>query len=327
MSSTDYLYCSQVAQDEAEKRVGSEEWREHELRCEYFGADLNTDRKLLPFYQNTETNEWFNSDDMPVPAPQRCGDPAAPPSPESIAEVEYKLPAGVEPLPPSWHWSMTPEGDIYYYNLRDRIPQWEPPSAEQRLQQLVEDSPVTEPELVDEALSELEMVNIDIDCGSTLSAKSLAQYIEVKIRERREMRRNRLVSVRMISPRREEDRIYNQAESRKYKENKEKIRRRKEIYRRTRNEANNPEQPTELEPGDSLPIHRYLYSSDEETADDGSIFSVAPLDTTLDGDGDELNPSRSSSTETDSLQSAKRKFSPSEGHKKQRSERDKKRKT
>lgn len=316
-----------MAQDEAEKRVGSEDWREHEVRCEYFGTDLNTDPKLLPFYQNTETNEWFNSDDMPVPAPLRCGDPTAPSSPESVEEVEYKLPAGVEPLPPSWHWAMTPEGDIYYYNLRDRIPQWEPPSAEQRLQQLVEDSPVQEAEPVDEALSELELVNIDIDCGGTLSAKSLAQYIEVKIRERRELRRNRLVSVRVISPRREEDRVYNQAESRKYKENKEKIRRRKEIYRRTRNEANNPEQPADSEPGDSLPIHRYLYSSDEEATEDGSIFSVATQEITLDGDVDALNSSRTSSTDSDTLQSSKRKFSPSDGQKKQRSERDKKRKT
>ncbi|KAH8415566.1 hypothetical protein KR222_005456 [Zaprionus bogoriensis] len=316
------LFERKVAQDEAEKRVGSEDWREHELRCEFFGADLNTAPKLLPFYQNTETNEWFNSEDMPVPVPQRCGDPAAPASPESVDEVEYKLPAGVEPLPPSWHWAMTPEGDIYYYNLRERIPQWEPPSAEQRLQQLVEDTPVLEPE-TDEAANELELVNIDIDCGSTLSAKSLAQYIEVKIRERRELRRNRLVSVRVISPRREEDRLYNQLESRKYKENKEKIRRRKEIYRRSRNEAGNPEQPADLDlPDDSLPIHRYLYSSDEEAAEDAPL----QLDALLDNDMESSSRS-GSSTDTESLQSAKRKLPPTEGQKKQRNEREKKRKT
>jgi len=243
--------------------VGSEDWREHEARCEHFGLDLNTDRKLLPFYQNVETNEWFNSDDMSVPTPPRCGDNNEPPSPEYPDDVEYKLPPHVEPLPPSWHWTTDAEGDIYYFNLIDRIPQWHPPTAEQRLQKLVYDEPEPEVE-TDEPTDEL--VSIDIDCSSNLSAKSMQQYIEAKIRERRELRRHRLVSVRVISPRREEDRVYNQQESRKYKENKEKIRRRKEIYRRTRNDSSNPE-PLEDLPEDALPIQRYLYSSDEETTE------------------------------------------------------------
>ncbi|TDG50358.1 hypothetical protein AWZ03_003263 [Drosophila navojoa] len=328
------LFERKVAQDEAEKRVGSEDWREHELRCEYFGADLNTDPKLLPFYQNTETNEWFNSEDAPVPAPLRCGDVAEPPSPEHEEDVEYKLPAGVEPLPPSWHWSLTPEGDIYYYNLRDRIPQWEPPNAEQRLQQLVEDSP--EKELVpDEAASSSDLVNIDIDYVGSLSAKSLAQYVEVKIRERREMRRNRLVSVRVISPRREEDRLYNQQESRKYKENKEKIRRRKEIYRRTRTETNTA-QPAAGEPSDSLPIHGYLYSSDEDGATEGAC-SLPLIDAKVDGDNElpesisrrrsqrASSPYSTSSTDAaESLPSAKRKLLVTES---QRKHRDSKRKS
>ncbi|KAM8709679.1 hypothetical protein ACLKA7_016484 [Drosophila subpalustris] len=309
------LFEKKVAQDEAEKRVGIEDWREHEARCEYFGLDLNTDPKLLPFYQNAETNEWFNSDDMPVPAPPRCGDTNEPPSPEYPDDVEYKLPAHVEPLPPSWHWTTDASGDIYYFNLIDRIPQWHPPTAEQRLQKLLCDEP--EPEVdTDEPTDEL--VNIDIDCSSNLSAKSMQQYIEAKIRERREMRRSRLVSVRMISPRREEDRVYNQQESRKYKENKEKIRRRKEIYRRTRNESTNPE-PLEDLPKDALPIQRYLYSSDEETTEcDTSL----PLPDIIDG---KKESTRSSETET--LQGAKRKLPPLDGQKKHRSERDKKRKT
>ncbi|XP_034482380.1 probable histone-lysine N-methyltransferase CG1716 [Drosophila innubila] len=308
------LFERKVAQDEAEKRVGSEDWREHEARCEYFGLDLNTDRKLLPFYQNVETNEWFNSDDMPVPTPPRCGDNNEPPSPEYPDDVEYKLPPHVEPLPPSWHWTTDAEGDIYYFNLIDRIPQWHPPTAEQRLQKLVYDEP--EPEVkADEPTDEL--VSIDIDCSSNLSAKSMQQYIEAKIRERRELRRHRLVSVRVISPRREEDRVYNQQESRKYKENKEKIRRRKEIYRRTRNDSNNPEPLDDL-PQDALPIQRYLYSSDDETTDCDANLSLADIDV-------KKEPGRSSETET--LQGAKRKLPPLEGQKKHRSERDKKRKT
>jgi len=231
-----------VALDEAEKRVCSEDWREHELRCEFFGADLNTDPKQLPYYQNADTGEWFNNEDMPVPTPQRTellsqallspemdSGQAAPPA------VEYKLPAGVDPLPPAWHWRMTSDGDIYYYNLRERISQWEPPSPEQRLQTLVEEDSTQQPlhELqIDPALLATELIQVDMDYVGSLSSKSLAQYVEAKVRERRELRRSRLVSIRVISPRRDEDRLYNQLESRKYKENKEKIRRRKEFFRR-----------------------------------------------------------------------------------------------
>ncbi|KAH8370072.1 hypothetical protein KR093_002123 [Drosophila rubida] len=311
------LFERKVAQDEAEKRVGSEDFREHELRCEYFGADLNTDPKLLPFYQNTETNEWFNSDDQPVPAPLRCGDIAEPPSPESPADVEYKLPPHIEPLPLSWAWARTPEGDIYYYHLRDREPQWEPPNAEQRLKKLVEDEPEPEqPTEAEDAASADHLIKVDIDFGAPLSAAAMDHLVEIKVRERREKRRNRLVSVRVISPRREEDRLYNQQESRKYKENKEKIRRRKEVYRRTRNESSAAEPEDEDQPADALPIHRYLYSSDEEATTDGDCLP--------DAEG-EQEPGRSSEAET--LSSSKRKLPLPEAQKKHRSERDKKRKT
>ncbi|EDV96058.1 probable histone-lysine N-methyltransferase CG1716 [Drosophila grimshawi] len=312
------LFERKVAQDEAEKRVGSEDWREHELRCEYFGLDLNTDPKLLPYCQNTETNEWFNSENVPVPVPPRCGDISEPPSPKYGDDVEYKLPPGVEPLPLSWHFSLTPEGDIYYYNLRDRIPQWEPPNAEQRLQKLVDDDEPLELTEPDEAANLDDLVKIDIDYVGTLSEKSLRQYIEVKIKERREARRNRLVSVRVISPRREEDRVYNQQESRKYKENKEKIRRRKEIYRRTRTDANPAEQPASPA-GDSLPIHSYLYSSDEETITESNL---PPVDALVLNVPDVVQPS--GSTETETPPSAKRKHANVEVHKKHR---DSKRKT
>ncbi|KAH8408454.1 hypothetical protein KR215_005822 [Drosophila sulfurigaster] len=311
------LFERKVAQDEAEKRVGSEDFREHELRCEYFGADLNTDPKQLPFYQNTETNEWFNSDDQPVAAPLRCGDITEPPSPESPADVEYKLPPNIEPLPLSWTWARTPEGDIYYYHLRDREPQWEPPTAEQRLQKLVEDEPEPVPatETDDEANAD-HLIKVDIDFGAQLSAAAMDHLVEIKVRERREKRRNRLVSVRVISPRREEDRLYNQQESRKYKENKEKIRRRKEVYRRTRIETSATEADDEDQPADALPIHRYLYSSDEEATTDGDCLPEAEA---------EQEPGRSS--ETESMGSSKRKLPIPEGLKKHRSERDKKRKT
>ncbi|EDX17831.1 GD17127 [Drosophila simulans] len=267
------LFERKVALDEAERRVCTEDRLEHELRCEFFGADINTDPKQLPFYQKTDTNEWFNSDDRPVPAPPRTGLlTKALLSPDidigqGAPDVEYKLPPGVDPLPPAWNWQVTSDGDIYYYNLRQRISQWEPPSPEQRLQTLLEENSTQQPlhELqIEPAVLENELIQIDTDYVGSLSTKSLAQYIEAKVRERRELRRGKLVSIRLISPRRDEDRLYNQLESRKYKENKEKIRRRKELYRRRKLEAL-PDAIDDIPvPGQALPIQPYLYSSDEE---------------------------------------------------------------
>ncbi|KAH8314783.1 hypothetical protein KR074_004652 [Drosophila pseudoananassae] len=283
----------QVALDEAEKRVCTEDWREHEARCEFFGADLGTDPKLLPFYQNTETGEWFNSEDMPLPAPQRTDAQAqAMLSPESdgapttsAGAAEYKLPAGVDPLPPSWHWRLTSDGDIYYYNLRDRICQWEPPSPEQRLQTLIDtEDPTKQPPLQELQIDTAsELIQVDVDYVGSLSNKSLAQYVEGKVKERREMRRNRLVSVCLISPRRDEDRLYNQLESRKYKENKEKIRRRKELYRRRRLDAaiagpGGSGNTDGTSPNNSLPIQGYLYSSDEDASTDAPVVELPLID-------------------------------------------------
>lgn len=339
--------------------------REHELRCEYFGADLGTDPKQLPYYEDTETNEWFNSDNVPVAGPLRCGNASdvfnEQQSPESGDDVEYRLPASVEPLPPSWHWSLTADGIIYYYNLRDRISQWEPPNSQQRMQQLIDDSPVPEQTSDNQLLAD-ELVNIDVDYVGSLSDKSLAQYIEAKVQERRELRRNRLVSICVISPRREEDRIYNQLESRKYKDNKEKIRRRKEIFRRTQAEASNVEPVGAIQANDMVPIQGYLYSSDEELVPNAASVvlncAAQPLiDIIVDGIRDThvdelvaLNPSSNykigtlsvessniiagptlSDSDADVLVNTKRKLPMppqlTESKKKHRGEREKKRKT
>lgn len=332
------------------------------MRCEYFGAELSSDPSKLPFYQNTETNEWFNSSDHPVAAPLRCGRGGSH-SPECTDNVEYKLPAGVEPLPPSWHWSVDADGNVYYYNLRDRIPQWEPPNAQQRMQQLVDDSSSEETTAGgggSDGDDDEMMVNCDPNDVGTLSDKSRQQYIEAKVRERREMRRSRLVSERIISPRRDEDRMYTQQEARKYKENKEKIRRRKEIYRRKRIEASSsgaeaatPSSEVGADHVDALPIQSYLYSSDEDGTElDGTTAGGTPplLDAIVDAVKgtrvDELDmarigrlgksivpETRTDIDASDSLPGVKRKLPMPPHHipeaiqKKHRGDRDKKRKS
>ncbi|KAL7745171.1 hypothetical protein ACLKA6_008224 [Drosophila palustris] len=268
------LFEQKVAKNEAEKRMSSEDWREHVVRCEYFGAAVSADPKLLPFYENTETNEWFNKSDVRVPAPLRCGKENDSPKVDDTDEVEYKLPPSVEPLPPSWHWALSEDGSIYYFNLKTRITQWEPPNAQQRLEKLVDSA--TDEEQTSEEDPDNPEVHIDTAYVCSLSPRSLSKYVDDKVRERRELRRNRLVSVRMISPRRDEDRFASQLESRRYKENKEKIRRRKEIYRRKHSEQMSNHVGSQSMPsGGTLAIPRYLYSSDEDDdADDRANLTL-----------------------------------------------------
>lgn len=328
-----------------------EDRREHEVRCEYFGADPSTDPLQLPYYQDTETGKWFNKNDMPVAAPLRCGKASAEQSPECDHEVEYKLPPNVEPLPPSWHWTVTADGEIYYYNLRDRIPQWEPPNAQQRLEELIDDSPVKEKPPDEKDLHADDLVDIDVDYVGRLSPNSLNKYIEAKVQERREKRRNRLVSVCMISPRREEDRIHSQQESRKYKENKEKIRRRKELFRRNNSETNNTESAGAAagQAGDVVPIQDYLFSSDDEPesnqAGAAQPLSNMVVNANANGNGNartdkivSLNASKnnilgftSSDSDADSQLNTKRKLPMppqlTDSKKKLRDDRDRKRKT
>lgn len=259
--------------------MSSDDWREHVVRCEYFGTDLSTDPKQMPFYQNTETNEWYNKSDVQVTAPMCCGKENESTEVDD-GEFEYQLPPSVEPLPPSWHWALSEDGSIYYFNLKTRVTQWEPPNAQQRLEKLC-DTDDNDEELESEEDPE-GLVHIDTAYVCSLSPRSLARYVDDKVRERRELRRNLLVSVRVISPRREEDRFVSQLESRKYKENKEKIRRRKEIYRRKHYKANNVVQSQYLQSGETLPIPRYLYSSDE--SDDVDEHASFPLiDAIVDG--------------------------------------------
>ncbi|KAH8411302.1 hypothetical protein KR215_001798 [Drosophila sulfurigaster] len=255
------LFERKVAKDEAQKREFKDERREHEMRCEFFGADLNTEPKQLPFYQNIETRQWYNSHDEPVATPKRLGDAVnnegeALAGANNASTMEYRLPPEVEPLPLSWTWSMTPDGSIYYYHLRDRVPQWEPPNAEQRKQRLVEDDELpstttttTTTTMNNKSSVDQESVNdrdalvaIDDELVSNMNEQQLANYIDVKTKERHQMRLERLVRMRTISPVSEVERVHSQPEAHKYKENKEIIRRHKEDYHRHHNVVDNQQQ-------------------------------------------------------------------------------------
>ncbi|XP_067641503.1 histone-lysine N-methyltransferase Set2 [Eurosta solidaginis] len=302
------MFAAKVARDEAEKRL-AEERREFETKCRFFGLDpKKTHPQDVPFCVDPSTGQWFSVARQPIPTPPCYAHIQVQPKPKSLDPADYKLPAVVATLPPQWKFAITTLGQIYYYHQKQRVPQWHPPTPEQ-LRAAAEEADSTDSESCEEAKvinesSEDDEILIGMD-----EAKLMA-FIDKRIEHRRNKRYNRLVDTRPISPRKEEDRIYNQMEMRKYKENKEKIRKRKEDIRRKRAEAHktavgsviNPNSgnvenlntdaiitkiKTEIdsdEPDDAIPIQDYLLSSDEEEIMKAECNNSPLLDKIVQGD-------------------------------------------
>ncbi|XP_065366188.1 probable histone-lysine N-methyltransferase CG1716 [Calliphora vicina] len=279
------MFAAKVARDEAEKRL-SEERREFETKCRFFGLDPKKTRQQdIPFCVNPATGQWFSIERKPITTPPSYAHVQVPVKHKSTDPNDYQLPAVCSSLPPQWKYAITPQGKIYYYHVKHRIPQWEPPSAAQLQQCEIEArEDDSESELINTAGEDSSDDDEEVLIG--MDAAQLKAYIDRKVEVRRQKRYQRLVDERCISPRREEDRIYNQIEVRKYKENKEKIRKRKEEIRRKRAEALRQTSlnmctlgsitDTSANPGTNklttesdeesgvLPIQDYLLSSDED---------------------------------------------------------------
>uniref|UniRef100_A0A1A9X5E3 [histone H3]-lysine(36) N-trimethyltransferase n=1 Tax=Glossina brevipalpis TaxID=37001 RepID=A0A1A9X5E3_9MUSC len=297
------MFAAKVAREEADKRL-AEERREFEIKCRFFGLDSKKTRPQdIPFCVNPQTGQWYSMDRKPIPTPPSYAHIQVPVKPKSTDPADYQLPAVVATLPPSWKFAITPQGKIYYYHIKYRISQWEPPTPPQRQNSEIEecdgdsDSEVRNPGDISEDEDDI-LIGMD--------ESRLKAYIEKKVEDRRQKRYQRLVDERAISPRREEDRIYNQLEVRKYKENKEKIRKRKEEIRRKRAEAlrqtaanpsnlgvtsesSNAANKSQNESSDQLagvlPIQDYLLSSDEEEIDIKTECNNSPLiDKIVEGD-------------------------------------------
>ncbi|KNC25511.1 putative histone-lysine N-methyltransferase CG1716 [Lucilia cuprina] len=296
------MFAAKVARDEAEKRL-AEERREFETKCRFFGLDPKKTRQQdIPFCVNPATGQWFSIERKPINTPPSYAHVQVPVKPKSTDPNDYQLPAVCSTLPPQWKYAITPQGKIYYYHIKNRIPQWEPPTPAQLQQcEMEARDDDSESELTTTAGEDSSDDDDDVLIG--MDAAQLKAYIDRKVEMRRQKRYQRLVVERSISPRREEDRIYNQMEVRKYKENKEKIRKRKEEIRRKRaealrqtslnmctlgsiNETNPNTQKTQIEsPEDQgvLPIQDYLLSSDEEV--DLKVEVNSPLmDKIVEGD-------------------------------------------
>ncbi|XP_017465977.1 PREDICTED: probable histone-lysine N-methyltransferase CG1716 isoform X1 [Rhagoletis zephyria] len=301
------MFAAKVARDEAEKRM-AEERREFETKCRFFGLDPKKTRPQdVPFCVDPSTGQWYSVARQPIPTPPCYAHVQVHPKPKSTDPADYKLPTVVSSLPHQWKYAITALGQIYYYHAKQRIPQWHPPTPEQ-LRADAEGADSSDSESCEEA----KLVNESSEEDEVLMGMDEAQlkaFIDKKVEHRRNKRYNRLVDERPISPRKEEDRIYNQMEMRKYKENKEKIRKRKEEIRRKRAEALkaaasggiNPsdigENPTadsiatkikngnnSDDPDGAIPIQDYLLSSDEEEIMKAECDNSPLLDKIVQGD-------------------------------------------
>ena len=82
---------------------------------------------------NPSTGQWYSADRQPISTPPSYAHVQVPVKPKSTNPADYKLPAAVAGLSPFWKYAITPEGKIYYYHVRHRIPQWEPPSPQAQM--------------------------------------------------------------------------------------------------------------------------------------------------------------------------------------------------
>ncbi|XP_055380832.1 probable histone-lysine N-methyltransferase CG1716 isoform X2 [Condylostylus longicornis] len=270
-------FAAKVAQDEAEKlnaekrrNLEYEARREFEFKCKFFLLDCTkTHHRDIPFCVDQKTNTWYTLDKRKIPTPPSHIHIKIPPRLKSTNPCDYKMPK--VDLPPGWKFAIDPlHGRIYYYHVKIRRPQWEPPP---KIFPLVNPDNTTNATISGSSVT----INTNDNHYSGSSSSDSEGFDETDAL-------SLLRQERAISPRKEEDRVYNQNEMRRYKENKEKIRRRKEEIKRrkvrlllkTVDQASDDININQLNESDPLPIADYLISSDE---DDDTI--VEELDSKL----------------------------------------------
>ncbi|XP_020284975.1 histone-lysine N-methyltransferase SETD2-like, partial [Pseudomyrmex gracilis] len=150
-------------------------------------------------------------------------------------------------LPPKWKSAVDSRGRTYYYHVKERISQWLPPppdhigvqpdssstseSSEESSSSNEEDEDIDDDHNEDQKNDDMEMSNVLSENIVSASKPNITKKVgnlnltgsSLPFPESKK-RRDGLVQERIISPRREEDRI----DSKVYKEIKEKLRRQKE---------------------------------------------------------------------------------------------------
>ncbi|XP_075992665.1 SET domain containing 2 isoform X2 [Anticarsia gemmatalis] len=168
----------------------------------------------------------------PFPQPAQPQTDAAQPAPQAAAPTEE---AKEIVLPSLWRSATDSRGRTYYYHVKLRQPQWHPPpvpnepeesSSEEEEEQVNTglDSPLirrqTKGKVVEGVNGIYEVIKEDAHNGL------IPDHALVNMKPRK--RRPGLVSERPISPRTEEDKLAGRLEVKRYKQTKEKLRRRRE---------------------------------------------------------------------------------------------------
>ncbi|XP_055529662.1 probable histone-lysine N-methyltransferase CG1716 isoform X2 [Wyeomyia smithii] len=122
------LFEMKVAHEEAERR-NKELWLQHENNCLKFGLNPHmTAPHDVPAKMNPATGEYFSADDRLLPTPPSHMYFKVLPPPMSTNPEDYELPP--MDLPPLWKFAIDDRGRLYYYHVKDRVPQWEPPKKD-----------------------------------------------------------------------------------------------------------------------------------------------------------------------------------------------------
>lgn len=192
------MFEAKVARDEAEKRL-AEERREFETKCRFFGLDPKKTRPQdIPFCVNPATGQWFSIERKPITTPPSYAHVQVPVKAKSTDPNDYQLPAVCSTLPAQWKYAITPQGKIYYYHIKHRIPQWEPPTPAQLQECEMEDRDEdSESELTTTAGEDSSDDDDEVLIG--MDAAQLKAYIDRKVESRRQKRYQRLVDERSIS--------------------------------------------------------------------------------------------------------------------------------
>ncbi|XP_037032827.1 probable histone-lysine N-methyltransferase CG1716 isoform X2 [Bradysia coprophila] len=97
----------------------------HVAKCKYFQLDpRTTSYRAIPFSVSPLTGQWYARDGNPIATPPSHIH-IKPPQELPTNPDEYELPP--MDLPPQWKFAIDVKGRLYYYHVKIRIPQWDPP--------------------------------------------------------------------------------------------------------------------------------------------------------------------------------------------------------
>ncbi|XP_034945207.1 probable histone-lysine N-methyltransferase CG1716 isoform X2 [Chelonus insularis] len=242
-------------------------WRNMEVevkkKIEFMG-DKNNKQKYfeqLKIQEKTENGRNEQIEDIgmyEVRQPELSPFPSQINSQECIKETNIGVEDSIEQqsempmldLPPKWKCAKDSRGRFYYYHIKDRISQWLPPppihidiqhDSSSSSEESSDDEGSLSSSDAEDILEDPDFEQIEVDGDSTkddkdflkrstekmkISTKLSSRVDPLNLNNTVEMKRKRdkLVQERIISPRRESD----QVDYKKYKDTKEKLRKRKE---------------------------------------------------------------------------------------------------